>query len=85
MSSEGNAAVNPTEWTALAAVVNVAVVIGLAIINILYLRSARRQADAAKGFRNAAPARVAAGLQVMRLLLIRIGSLRHAGPHRVAA
>ena len=56
MSSEGNAAVNPTEWTALAAVVNVAVVIGLAIISILYLRSA----DAAKGLRNAAPARVAA-------------------------
>jgi len=59
---------NPTEWTALAAVVNVAVVIGLAIINILYLRSARRQADAAKEQADAARAQAEAAFQSIRLL-----------------
>jgi len=61
---------NSTEWTALAAVVNVAVVIGLAIINILYLRSARRQADAAKEQADAARAQAEAASQSIRLLQV---------------
>jgi hypothetical protein len=58
----------PTEWTAIGTVVNAGVVIVLAVINIFYLRSARRQADAATKQADAARGQAEAASQSIRLL-----------------
>ena len=59
---------NPDEWTAIATVTNAVLVIALAVINFLYMRSAAQQAKAATKQAAAAEKQTEAALENITLL-----------------
>jgi hypothetical protein len=63
-----NFRLSPETWTAAGTVANAVIVLALAIINFLYMRSAKRQADAARFQAEQSHRQADAAMESLRLL-----------------